>query len=116
MKVDIKVTKVTKGMVFKKSFYDVKVIFQLTEEEKAIIKNRGIEVFLVMQHGKRDSVDDGLDNFITYRTLLDGTFETDFSLPIRVNNFQADLHEALQKSKEFLKANEKEPEDVSFEI
>lgn len=103
-------------MVFKTSFYDVKVIFQLTEEEKAIIKNRGIEGSPVMQHGKRASVNDGFDNNITYKTLLDGTFETDFFLPIYVNNFQADLHEALQKSKEFLKANEKEPEDVSFEI
>ncbi|MER0170371.1 MAG: hypothetical protein DU489_07155 [Nitrosomonas sp.] len=116
MKVDIKVTTITKGMVFKENYFEVKVNFQLTEEEKAIIKTRGLQKKIVMEQDKRASLEDDVSHYITMQTLLDGLFATDFLYPTEVKYFQQELHDKLKTAKEYLKANEADPEDISFEI
>lgn len=116
MKVDFKNTTVTKGLIFKKTFYDLHVSFQLTEEEKAIIKARGLEEFIIMEHGKNASMDTERENNITFETLLDGIFWTDFATPSDVKDFQEALASNLKKAKAFLSDNETNPEDTSIEI
>ena len=43
MKIDIKNSTYTKGLVFKDTFYKLELNVELTEEEKAIIKQRKLE-------------------------------------------------------------------------
>lgn len=138
MKVDIKPVEKSKGMVFKKTLHGVQLSVQFTEEEKAIIDERKLELTILMERGIPADVDpekyqkrgllrnaataaiSGIDSIgfhLTFRKLLKGPDTYFFDTPIEAKGYIQELkEEVLPLAKSYLEGNKETADADSFEL
>ena len=118
MKIDIKNSTYTKGLVFKDTFYKLELNVELTEEEKAIIKQRKLEDTIIWKLPPPASFpQDDYDGFnLLIANLKGGYFWYDFKSPAEAKVFQEELIEKLKIAKQYLQNNTTTAQDTSLEI
>lgn len=108
MKVDIENGTTTTGLLFKKTFYSVKLKVELNEEEKAIIKERKLKDYVILELPEPASFEAKNNNWhnnLTYNSLISGEHYHDLLTPFDAKQYQEELVESLKQAKGFLLAN-----------
>lgn len=126
MKVDIKHVEKSQGLVFKKKFYGVALTIVFNEEEKAIIEERDLRKYSVVErdtpadvdeekHEKRGlmkklatavvSGSDANHFHLTLNKLMNGTDTYYFETPLEAKSYEVELKEALPILKDNIMAN-----------
>lgn len=115
---DIKNSTHTKGLVFKDTFYKLDLHVELTEEEKAIIKERDLGGMIIWELPNPASVthypEQGWD--LIFNSLVHGHYWYDFKTPHDAKLFQEELVDKLKIAKQYLQSNATTAQDTSLEI
>lgn len=138
MKVSIEHVEKTKGMMFKKTFYGVKLTVEFSEEEAQIIRDRKLKDVAIMERDVPVDVD--ADKFesrglakkaytaatkgthgnhfhLTIGRLLAGPDVYHFATPIEAKEYEQELREVLPNLKAYVMENEGiEQKTDSFEL
>jgi hypothetical protein len=139
MKVNIRHTEKSKGLVFKKKLYGVELEVQFSEEEKAIITERKLERIVLLERGVPADVDpekhakrglmmkvatvavsgrDANHFDLTFNKLMGGRIDTYwFETPVEAKNYEMMLkEETLPEAKAYIVNNEVTGSGDSFEL
>lgn len=138
MKVDIKPVEKTLGMIRKTTLHGVELTVIFSEEEKAVIEERGLFRVTLMERDVPADVDpekvanrglvkkiaiaavsgtDALTYDLTFMTLLNGTDTYYFFTPLDAKAYIAELKEdILPKTKQYLELNAEAASEDSFEL
>jgi hypothetical protein len=116
MKIDIKNEINTRGFFKKETFYAVNLVVQLTEEEKAIIKEHKLENLIIMNRPFPAASGGGGVYNLTYKDLLDGNDHYNLHTPNEAKEYKESLIERLKAAKEYLENTATPTEDTSIEI
>ncbi len=138
MKVNIEHVEKISGVVFRKRLHGVALSVKFSEEEHAIITQRGLERDMVLERGvpadvnaekheKRGMVKklataavmgrDANHYHLTIGKLLQGTDTFFFDTPLEAKTYEQALHEVLPEVKEYIMGNESiEKKSGSFEL
>ena len=138
MRVDIKPVRKSKGLIFTKKLHGMQLSVQFSEEEKAIIKERDLELTILMERDTPVDVNDhkiqnrglvkklaiaatsGVDALgfhLTFRKLLKGPDIYYFSTPIDAKHYAAELREEiLPLAKAYLEGNKENATSDSYEL
>lgn len=117
MKIDIENGTTTTGLIFKKTFYKFELKIELTEQEKAIIKERNLKNQVILELPMPRSMADVGGNWdLTFGDLLNGRFYYDANTPSQIKDVQELVIKKLKVAKEYLIDNETVAENRSIEI
>lgn len=119
MKIDIKHSTHTTGLIFKKTFHKIDLLVELTDEEKAIIKERKLEKHVIMELPDPASFESKNNDWgfdLTFGSLLSGKFWYDVNTPAEAKAYQEKLIEKLKVAKDYLQNNATTAEDTSIEL
>ena len=120
MKIDIKNSTHTKGLVFKDTFYKLDLHVELTEEEKAIIKERDLGGMIIWElpnpASKAGEFGHEIGWNLIFNNLKGGHWWYDFKKPAESKVFQEELLIRLKRAKEYLDENASTAEDTSIEL
>lgn len=125
MRVSITHDTMTKGLIFKKTFYRVTMECVLNEEEKHIIKQAGIEKKVIIERGTpadregESFSDDRIYDVTFHRVMSPDAVVHTLNSPAEAKYYAEALEEAMRDAKYYLELTEKELEgskDTSFEI
>ena len=116
MKIDITTDVIVTGMVMKEKFIEVTLKVQLSEEEKAIIKENSLDMYVIMNREEPANKRSNIHNNLLYKDLVAGVDKYTFKLPSEAKYYVENLTERLKKAKDLLSANTTLPADVSLEL
>ena len=128
MKIDIKRGETTRGMIRKTTFHTVTVIAEMTDEEKAIIKQNKLERVVVLERGlsatsenddfSRKHIQEHPDAYmLKVKDMMHKDGDThNFHSIGEANQYVAQLKEVLPKVKAMLDGNTEAGEDESIEF
>lgn len=121
MKVDIQHKEITRGLIFKKTFYQVSTTVQFTEEEKFIIKKQKMKDDVVHQRDRPAGVtrtDIPIHHYYLHvDQLLKGTDHYVVATVLEAKAYEAQLMESLKTFKEILShSGEITEKNKSFEL
>lgn len=120
MKVDIKRTEETRGLIFKKKDFVVTVTVLFTEEEKKAIEMAQLEKYVLVERPPRAGVDGkGVEDVfhLRVRHLLKGTPDKyEFEHVDDADAYQRALPEELKNLKQAIQNYIDTPKDQSFEL
>lgn len=128
MKVSIDHKEVSHGLVFKTQFTAVVVSVTFSDEEKAIIQQRKLSKYIVLERGpdaylrSKFEVKDpkhlaslgGLD--LSIANLLKGPDTYECQTPMHAKEYEGKVTEALKTLKGFIMGNAQKEESKSFEL
>lgn len=138
MKVDIKHVEKSQGLIFKKTFHGVALTVTFSEEEKQIVKKRGLEMQSIFDRDPPADVDadkhaqrglaaklvtaavkgrDANGFWLTINKLMKGTDTYYLRTPIEAKQYEVELRERLPVLKEYIQENAGvEQKSDSFEL
>lgn len=116
MKIEIKTGVATVGMLKKTKVQEVNLFVELTEEEKAIIREFDLGSYVIMERNSPATSDSNIPYNLTFRHLVEGSDKYNLHLPINAKNYVENLVERLKWAKGYLVANSTQAEGVSLEI
>ncbi len=116
MKINIRNEVVVTGMVMKEKFIEITLNVQLSEEEKAVIKENSLDSFVVMDREAPLGKSSGNSHNLLFRNLVDGQDKYKVYLPSEAKYYIEELVERLKKAKDLISANTTLPADVTLEI
>jgi hypothetical protein len=114
MKVDISRGEGEKGLFKKTKYYSVGISVSYTEEEKAIIKKRGIGDTVVCEW-ESDDPRFGICQ-VTINDFTKQSWGKTFPNPVAAQSFAEELKEDVQRLKAFIDASAKDAKSESFEL
>lgn len=138
MKVDLKnVEKKYGGMFSRKTLHGVALNVTFSEEERAIIQERGLQKDVILERPASADMDvdkennrsmvgklaklaikgsDGFTAHLTVSKLLAGTDTHFYQTPLEAKNYADELKEALPQFKAYIMENAEVGQDDSFEL
>ncbi|MDJ0613249.1 MAG: hypothetical protein QNJ29_06190 [Rhizobiaceae bacterium] len=138
MKIDISHKEKKQGLVFKKTLHGVELAVGFNDEEQAIIRERDLELTILMERGIPADVDadkvanrglvkkvaiaatsgvDALGYHLTFRKLMRGPDTYFFETPIEAKNYADELKsDILPLAKAYLEGNKETGSADSFEL
>lgn len=138
MKIELSHKEKKQGFIFKKTLHGVKLLVLFSNEEKAIIKERNLELTVLMERGIPADVNaekvanrsfikqvaiattsgvDALGYHLTFRKLLKGADSYFFHTPIEAKEYSDELQTSiLPLAKAYLEGNKETGQAASFEL
>ena len=138
MKIELSHKEKKQGLIFKKTLHGVELLVLFSNEEKAIIKERNLELTVLMERDIPADVDaekvsnrgfikqvaiaatsgvDALGYHLTFRKLLKGADSYFFHTPIEAKEYSNQLKDTiLPLAKAYLEGNKETGETANFEL
>jgi len=118
VRVSIRHREIIDGVLFKNPRHIVTCTVQFSFTERQVIKQRGLEQYVIMERLPADlkDGDNPEKHFLYIETLLRGPDEFKCSNPVSAKNYQEDLTEKLHDLRDFLVGNTELGEETAFEL
>lgn len=109
------------GLIKKKTSYVVETTVTLTEEEKQIIKQRGLEKYVIFSPGlpenRKDDPTSRPEAFdVTFKTLTQGKISFTHPTPNHAKNYEVEFTEKLRDAKKIITESAQLGESKSIEL